>query len=183
MTVTQPVNDFHSRHPAATAGTRNVIHSIRCQRTCPVTKKLSSGSTEGGRPSLLRLHITPAFMRAMRRRRRKGLTRSAGTRSQFTIVRPAARQRGVYAAAPRKPCARPSAVQKRRTRIAQDARKPPPSIFHTSPNPPAPHSEPRASIPPTRFETAGPTDKHLSAARPAHEQGGRPTSGAGPPGP
>ena len=39
--------------------------------------ELHSGSTEGGRPSHLRLRIT-RFARAIRRRRRKGLTESVG---------------------------------------------------------------------------------------------------------
>src|SRR6266566_4287018 len=44
--------------------------------------RLSSGSTEGGRPSRLRLRIAPAWVRAMRRRRRKGLSRSVGERKK-----------------------------------------------------------------------------------------------------
>jgi len=50
--------------------------------------ELSSGSTEGGRPLRLRLRIVPAVARAMRRRRRKGLTRSAGTASQRRKAQP-----------------------------------------------------------------------------------------------
>ena len=39
--------------------------------------ELPSGSTEGGRPSHLRLRIA-RYVRAIRRRRRKGLTESVG---------------------------------------------------------------------------------------------------------